>query len=179
MNWFDLVLWAMRAFVLDHLVWFIVVGAIVALLFFPGVWSAVFAFLRTTVGKIILACAIAALIGWEARAFVDDSQALLKTMTAERAEHARVLAEEQAHTKAAEAKAAEARRQAEAAHDIAASAAARETDAANKAETLQEQVDDYADQLAHAPSTAVHCRLSDGDARWLRNLGHAAAGSRR
>ena len=179
MTIFDLVLWTLRDFVLAHVVWFLAAGFIAALIFVPGTGSAILAALRTTLGKILLACVIAALIGWEARAFVDDSATLRKTLVAERAEQSRVLAEEQARTKAADAKAAEARRQAEAAHEIATAATARETDAASKADTLQEQVDDYADQLAHAPSPDAGCRLSDGDARRLRAIGKPAVGSHR
>ena len=160
-------------FVLSHAIWAIPLVLVAACLIVPGLPAALFAFARTTAGRIVIACLLAGAIGWEARAALDASWDRSERLRAD-------LAAADARAALEAARAAENARQALAQRDIAASASARERTSAALADTLQEQVDDYASDLASQPPapqpSSPHaapsgCRLSDADARRLRGIG--------
>ncbi len=134
--------------------------------FVPGVSGRLRGFMRSPSGRIAMACLMALVVGWEARTVLDAA--------ADRSQRLR------ADLAAATARADENARQAQAQHDVADAAAQRERAAASAANTLQQQVEAYASELASKPARLPHpdgCRLSDDDARRLRGLG--AAGARR
>ncbi len=134
--------------------------------FIPGVSGRLRGLARSSSGRIAMACLMAVVVGWEARAALDAASDRSHRLGADLAV-ATAWADENA-------------RQARAQHDIADAAAQRERTAAATADTLQRQVQAYASELASKPTRASHpdgCRLSGDDARRLRGLG--AAGARR
>jgi hypothetical protein len=149
-----LAFWSLRDALLGHLPWLLLLLPLALLI--PGMPAATLAFVRTTIGKILIAMTLAATLGWEARASLDQSAATRSALAA------------------AEARATEADRQARAARDVGIAANAREAAADATARTLEKQIDAYARTLASPANGTSHdpgCRLSERDARRLRNLG--------
>ena len=155
-----LALWSLRDFALSHIAWLLLL--LPATLLIPGMPAALLAFVRTTIGKILIAMVLAATLGWEARASLDKSAATRAALAV------------------SEARAKEAEREATAARNDTIAATMRQAASETRAHHLDEELDAYAEDLAKddlAKSdiakrrTPAGCRLSERDARRLRGFG--------
>ena len=66
-----LALGGLRDGILAHAVWLLPIAVVAASVLIPGGVGALLAFARTAVGRICIACTLAAVLGWEGRAYVD------------------------------------------------------------------------------------------------------------
>ncbi len=138
----------------------------------PAVSGRLRGFARSARGRIAMVCLMAVVVGWEARAAHDVFRDRPQHLQAE-------LVAVTARAAAEAARADENARQVEAQRAVAAAAGGRERAAAASADTLQQQVQAYASELASKPARLPHhdgCRLSGDDARRLRGLGAAEPG---
>ena len=155
---------------LAHLVLIVPVILLVACFLVRGLAAALLDLARSKVGRIVMACAMALIVGWEARAACDAS-----TDRTERLRNDLVAATARIATEIARAD--ESARLAMAQHDIATAIASRERDAELATQSLQRQVQDYASIRNRAPQ-AGRCVLSVDDARRLRGIDVPAASGR-